>query len=196
LEDIDVSVCSIDIEEDFDMSDLSDDGYEFIPYQLAILSDYDFLSKHEIIKKTIEIEQPIHFEELCRRVASLFGNQKSTSKVREGVEYNFRWYLAETIDRKGDFITLKDFNQLKIRVPNDEDDYIRPITCICDEELGKAMKVIARRSYGITPKDLFVTTAKMFGFKRTGDNIIISFRRIYYDLIKSGMIKEVDGKVV
>lgn len=195
LDDIDLFISTIDIEEEFASEDLEDDGYGFIPYEVTNISGYDFLDGHEIIQMVIETEQPIHFEELCRRVAPLFGNQKVTSKVREGIEYQFRWHLAENIERNGDFITLKDFDKLEVRVPFDDDDYIRPIAYICDEELGKAMKVIAKRSYGITPEDLFVTTAREFGFKRTGENIVSALRSAYDKMLNKGKVKEVDGKV-
>lgn len=195
LDDIDTTVSTIEIEEDFDVDDMPDDGYGFIPYQQVDLSDYSHLSGSEIIKQVIEIEQPIHFEELCRRVAPLFGNLKATSKVREGVEYQFRWHLAEAIERKGDFITLKDFDQLQVRVPNEEDGYVRPIAYISDDELGKAMRRIAKRSYGITPDDLFVATAREFGYKRTGENIVSALRSAYEKMLNTGKMKEVDGKV-
>lgn len=195
IDDINTAVSSIEIEEDFDMDDISDDGYGFVPYQQVNLSDYSHLNKYEVIKQVIEIEQPIHFEELCRRVAPLFGNLKATSKVREGVEYEFRWRLAEAIERKGAFITIKGFDQLQVRVPNKDDDYIRPISFISDDELGKAMRRIAKRSYGITPDDLFITTAREFGYKRTGENIVNALRSAYEKMLNIGKVKEVDGKV-
>lgn len=195
FDDIDTTVSSIEIEEDFDMDDMPDDGFGFVPYQCVDVSYYDFLNEYGIISKVIEIEQPIHFEELCRRVAPVFGNQKVTSKIREGVESVFRWHLAETIDRKGDFITMKDFDQLQVRVPNEDDGYVRPIAYISDEELGKAMRRIAKRSYGITPDDLFIATAREFGFKRTGENIVSALRTAYEKMLNIGRVKEIDGKV-
>lgn len=195
LDNIDNMVGSIEIEEDFNMDDMPNDGYGFIPYQSVDVSYYDFLNEYGIISKVIEIEQPIHFEELCRRVAPVFGNQKVTSKVREGVESVFRWHLAETINRKGDFITMKGFDQLQVRVPNENDGYVRPITYISDDELSQAMRQIVKRSYGITPEDLFVATARELGYKRTGENIVNALRSAYNKMLNSGRVKEVDGKV-
>lgn len=57
------------------------------------------------------------------------------------------------------------------------------------------MKTIAQHSFGITPEDLFIVTAREFGFKRTGDNIIYSLRNVYKQMIKSNEVTEVDGKV-
>ena len=63
------------------------------------------------------------------------------------------------------------------------------------EELALAMKTIAQHSFGITPDDLFIVTAREFGFKRTGENIIYSLRKVYQQMLKNGEVTEVDGKV-
>lgn len=192
---IDVSVSSIEIEENVQNEEQLDVGYGFVPYQQVDISEFADFKVQEIIKHVIEVEQPIHFEELCRRLAPLFGNQKATSKVREGVKYEFRWHLAEDIECNGNFIIIKDFDQLQVRVPNEDDGYIRPISYISDDELGKAMMIISKCSYGITPEDLFVATAREFGFKRTGENIVNALRNAYDSLLSGTMVKEVDGKV-
>ena len=82
-----------------------------------------------------------------------------------------------------------------MRIHNPDDDYLRPITYICDEELALAMKTIALHSFGITPDDLFIVTALEFGFKRTSENIIYSLRKVYQQMLKIGEVTEVDGKV-
>ncbi len=196
IDEFDDSVSTIEIEEEADVRELLvNSDCDFVPYELADISEYQHLGAHEIMHKVIEIEQPIHFEELCRRVAPLYGNYKVTSKVRSGVEYQFKWHLAEDITRKGNFITLNDFDNLQVRVPEADSDFLRPINFISDEELGLAMMMIAKKSYGITPEDLFVATAREFGFKRTGENIVSTLRNAYDKLLKANKVKEVDGKV-
>ena len=183
------------IEEKVDIEELYLDDCDFVPYEQADISNFSYLDTHEIIKKVIEIEQPIHFEELCRRVAPLFGNQKATSKVREGVEYQFRFYLANDVVRKDEFISLVGCEDFNVRVPNESNDYLRPINFISEEEIGRAMIVIAKKSYGISPENLFVATARNFGFNRTGANIITTLRTVYDDLFNRGIVKLVDEKV-
>ena len=73
--------------------------------------------------------------------------------------------------------------------------YWRPINYIRNEELALAMKTIAQHSFGITPDDLFIVTARELGFKRTGENIIYSLRKVYQLMLKNGEVTEVDGKV-
>jgi len=172
-------------------------GYGFVEYQQANIYDYyPKLKTEDIIKKVIEIEQPIHFEELCRRVAPLYGNQKATSKIRNEVQMAFKYHLSDVIKQEKDFIMLADFDNLQVRIPNSTDGYIRPIADISDDELALAMTTIVEHSFGITPEGLFIETTRVFGFKRTGENIVSSLRRVYNDLLTNGQFKKVDEKVI
>ncbi len=188
---------AIIIEEPAEIPVETQKGYGFIEYQQANIRDCynSVLSKEDIIKKVIEIEQPIHFEELCRRVAPLYGNQKATSKIRNEVQMAFKYHLSDVIKQEKDFITLVDFDNLQVRIPSSTDDYIRPIAYISDDELALAMTTIVEHSFGITPEGLFIETTRVFGFRRTGENIVSSLRRVYNDMLTNGQFKEVDEKV-
>ena len=191
----------IEIEEKIEPSEIVDKGYGFDLYKRAyplniIDEDGNTREGYDIAWDIISLEQPIHFEELCRRIAPAYGRQKATSVVRDEAKYIFRNHLkGMIIEDKNEFIRIKDFADVKVRVPNPDDDYLRPITYICNEELALAMKTIAQHSFGITPDDLFIVTAREFGFKRTGENIIYSLRKVYQQMLKKGEVTEVDGKV-
>lgn len=191
----------IEIEEKVEPSDNSDKGYGFEFYerinQLNVIDNNGNIRKgHEIVWDIILKEQPIHFEELCRRIAPAYGRQKVTSVVRNEVKYIFTYYLKDLIEiNENEFVRKKDFTEIKVRVPNPMDDYLRPIAYICDEELALAMKTIVQHSFGITPEDLFIVTAREFGFRRTGDNIISSLRKVYQKMLIDGSVIEIDGKV-
>ena len=191
----------IEIEEKIELSEVGDKGYGFDLYKRAyplniIDESGDTREGYDIAWDIISLEQPIHFEELCRRIAPAYGRQKATSVVRDEVKHIFRYHLKGMItEDKNEFVRIKDFADIKVRIPNPDDDYLRPITYICDEELALAMKTIALHSFGITPDDLFIVTAREFGFKRTGENIIYSLRKVYQQMLKNNEVTEVDGKV-
>ena len=198
--DTNSTVMPIEIEEKVDMSEIKSIGYGFERYDRAVLRLFDehcaFREVDEIIYDVIEKEQPIHFEELCRRVAPIYDRQKVTSMVRDEVASIFSHQLRGMITKdKNGFVRIKNFTDVKVRIPHPNDDYIRPIAYICNEELSLAMKAIAKKSFGITPDDLFIVTAREFGFKRTGENILHSLRKVYQQMHKNGEVTEVDGKV-
>lgn len=172
----------------------TDEGYSFDSYQKANLYDYLDCDVSNKILNVIKIEQPIHFEELCRRLAPIWGNQKVTNVIRNEVNYYFRSFISDNVMRKGDFVTLAGFDDLKVRVPG-PDDEVRKIEYICDEELILAMKTIVSHSFGITPDALIIETARAFGYKRTGANITNALKRVYRTMLKNNIVREIDGKV-
>lgn len=147
-----------------------------------------------MVKRIIQNEQPIHFEDLCKRIAPLYGNQKATSRITGYVENDLRGLRKEVV-RKGDFITLSGFDNLQVRVPQEGDSYVRPIEYISDDELELAILSIARNSFGLTAKDLRTETTRELGFKHTGQKISTSLDRVYGVLLRNGKISEIDGKV-
>lgn len=148
-----------------------------------------------VINYVVQEECPIHYELLCKRVATLFGNQKATVKVRNSVEYVMKKNLNDVVIKKGDFCWHKNVNEIKVKIPPLHGDG-RAINYISTEELAEAMFVIAGKSFGITKSDLYVVTARTFGFNRTGENITQSMERACLYLLEKNRIKEIDGKIV
>lgn len=191
--------CSHLIDDDFVIEETIEqpanlNGFGFVEYELCTPEKYLYMMPQDALKKIIGIEQPIHFEELCRRMAPLYGRQKATSVVRSEIS-SLLTSLNNFIEVKNDFIRFKDFEKFAVRIPKVDSEYLRPINYICDEELLLAMTTIVRKSFGITPNDLFVVTARELGYKRTGENITSALRRVYQAALDSKKLKEIDGKV-
>lgn len=196
----DMLIPIVEIEEKIEPTEAAQTSFDFELYKrlhpLNLVDDYGKnREKYDIVWDIISLEQPIHFEELCRRIAPAFGRQKATSVVRDEVRAVFQNHLVHMITEENMFIRINDFEDIKVRVPDPDDDYVRPVAYICDEELALAMKTIAKHSFGITPEALFIVTAREFGFKRTGENIISSLRNVYEKMLVCGEVIEVDGKV-
>ncbi|MHB8131780.1 MAG: DUF3320 domain-containing protein, partial [Mobilitalea sp.] len=158
-----------------------------------IPNDTQYLAN--VINYVVEKECPMHYELLCKRVANLFGNQKATVKVRNSVEYVLKNNLKDVVTKEEDFCWHKNVKEIKVKIPPLHGDG-RAINYISSEELAEAMFVITGKSFGITKSDLYVVTARIFGFNRTGGNITQSMERACLYLLENGRVKEVDGKIV
>lgn len=188
----------IEIEEKIEKTEIFNEGYGFELYQCATINLIDGKADYEVALDIITLEQPIHFDVLCRRIAPALNREKVTVYVREEVNNLLSCQLKEMVAIDKEFIRLKDFKDVKVRVPHPSGYFFRPISYICDEELALAMKTIAQHSFGITPNNLFIATAREFGFKRikqSKDNIIDTLRMVYQQMLKNGVVSEVDGKV-
>jgi hypothetical protein len=164
------------------------------------LNEVERVSDHtqfiaNVIKFVVEREYPIHYELLCKRVAPLFGNQKVTVKVRNSVDTVWKKRLKDSLIKKEDFCWIKGLKAIKVKIPIPNGE-CRPINYISTEELAEAMYEIAVKSVGIAKKDLYVVTARAFGFNRTGGNIIVAMEKTCMYLIEEGKVKEVDEKII
>jgi very-short-patch-repair endonuclease len=191
----------INVETDeIDWGTIDDNPYNFSYYKetdvyevTRVSDDIEFLAN--VIKFVVEQEGPIHFELLCKRVATLFGNQKATVKVRNSVDYVLNKKVKDAVIKKGDFCWHKDTKDVQVKIPQPYGNG-RTINYISTEELAEAMFVITSKSFGITQNDLCVLTARAFGFNRTGGNITAAMEKACLYLIESDKVKEVDGKIV
>ena len=173
--------------------------YGFETYQQAEIKKDDIENKKpipELLLEVIRLEQPIHFDEMCRRIAPAYGYDWSTPSVRKNVEDILEKQFRGTVikDKKG-FVKMLSFTNIKVRVPKLGEVYKRNIAYICDKELALAMEVVSKHNMNIEKWDLFKLTAEIFGFKQVGCNIYNSLDKVFKDLIKRKIIKMRNGKV-
>ena len=172
-------------------------NYGFKKYErISITSLCSCHSITDKIKKVITVEQPIHFDELCRRMAPALGREKLTPCVVKTVKRSLAEDLfLEVIVDDNDFISMVDFKLKDVRIPDPKSRYKRPMEYICDKEWALAMCRIAECSFGITLDGLFLETARVFGFRSFGEKIGLILNRVYKELLNTGSLKETDGKV-
>lgn len=173
----------------------SDNPYGF---EKAEYSNFSSLSLNKYgdiyldwIMEVVNKEYPIHYELLCHRLTSLYNNKKTTIKIRREIEKDLlRLEKKNIIIRKGNFIFPKDYDTIHIRMPNN-----RKIQYICIEEISEAMFRILQSCIGITRDALCLETIRVYGFNRTSQNISLAMSNAVDELISSGRIEEIDGKL-
>jgi hypothetical protein len=94
----------------------------------------------------MEREQPIHKEELYRRLAIVFGKTKATAPVRRTIDDCIKRRMSNTVIIRGDFLYLKDA-PIVARAPKKYDEP-RTIDHIAPEEIQDAMVKILSFAYG------------------------------------------------
>lgn len=154
------------------------------------LDSYGYLNLGDCINAAVKNEYPLHYELLCKKVAPLFGNEKATVKIRREVNYTLN-SLQEVI-RKGDFLYPAGYTKIIPKAAANT----RPVNYISQDEIAEAMLVIVSNSYGIMRDSLFQATSREYGFARSGERIQTSLQQAYEILLKSGRVKELEGKVV
>ena len=169
------------------------------PYGFEPTSETDFsilpknsnglLNLTDCIKAVVNTEFPVHYDVLCQRLTPLFGNEKATVKVKRQVDYGLKLLKSEIL-RKGDFIYPKQYLNVSARLPN-----TRKIQHISTEELSSAMITILKTCVGTTREALCAETTRVYGFNRAGQNISAAMNSAVDNLIESGCIEEIEGKL-
>lgn len=173
-------------------------GFEF--YQEADIGDCRPHSNKNIhlanaIQYVVNVEYPIHFDTLCKRLAPLFDNQKATSRVRKSVENIINQYLKDELICKDEFWYPKDATLIRVRIAKGDVGY-RLIQHFSMDELSEAMYIIVSQTFGITKENLFISTARALGFNRTGEKILNALKFACDNLISCNRVKEVEEKII
>ncbi len=183
---------NIEIEISDSPNNNSENAYGFLPYtngQVDTCYTKEDVSNNLI--KYIRSTQPVHIDEICKAFKGVFGNKKVTSKIKNNIQYYLKNDLVNQVSIVCDFVTTKNFDykkDLKVRIKNSNTSYIRTIEHICDDEIKKAMVVIKESSFGIKREGLFLTIAKIFGYKRLNDSLFEYLNHIYSRLVENGTI--------
>ena len=113
------------------------------------------------IVAVVQIESPVHIDEVVLRVRNLWGLGRSGSRIREAVRNAVsRAQRSGHIRRKGDFLWRTDEQEIEVRRRETP-----KIEWICDEEIAEAMKHVIRVQGAISREALRVESIKLFGYK-------------------------------
>lgn len=190
---------SNDANQYFALEDRKEDLHPTSKYGFANVEEYSLHSLpkgynglpdiKDCIELVVKHEYPIHYELLSKRLLWLFGAQKVTSAIGGQILHQIT-KMGNRVVRKELFVYPKSYDKIPIRLPN-----TRSIDFISTEELTVAMLAILRTCVGPTREGLCAETTRVYGFKRQGSNIQWAMNKAVDELISTGRVSEVDGKL-
>lgn len=173
----------------------SEFGYGFKEYTTynpnGRIAEYDMQSLARYVIKTVEIEQPVHFDVVCQRLCGLLGRQKGTSVVQNAITRAMH-YTDKQIATRNNFLYLLKFpTAYDVRLAGS-----RQIQYIAIDELAKGMLKVMDNNIGLTKDELLHETSRAFGFNRIGANITERMEQVLLFLESSKVIEIKDDKVL
>lgn len=148
--------------------------------------------------RIVEVEQPIHTEEVGRRLAVCCGWQKAGSTIQDSA---YRGLLqAEDwgkLVRQGDFWYLNDDQDV---VPRDRSALpaaasVRRADMICPIEYSAAAVHALEENIALAPDALVVQTARVLGFARVGSDISEAVRQAIRDELGGLLVTDHLGRL-
>jgi hypothetical protein len=124
-----------------------------------------------IITQIVEIEGPIHLDEVARRLATAFGKQKAGRRINEVARLAFNHAKATqtTLHRAGDFVmTTEQSANCPVRDRSLEADGVVNAAYLPPTEIIAAAKLIQTESGVMERDELVKTITRVLGFKRAG----------------------------
>ncbi|WP_291911077.1 DUF3320 domain-containing protein [Chitinophaga sp. CB10] len=168
------------------------------PYRIATLPDE--IRNQELhqapigqlcswIQQVVEVESPVHFDELARRMVEAAGVTRVGPRLREVLRHAVRHADAgKRIRIKGQFLWHVDLPTPLVRDRSELPASARKVNYIAVEEMGVALEKVVKDAVAIQPEAAVPFMAKMFGFSRVTEEMRAEFLK--------GIAVNVENKVV
>ena len=129
------------------------------------LTEKSSLELSEAIIQIVNVEGPIHLNEVIKRVRLCWGLKKAGKKIRDAITS-----AIEIAGQNGQIIIKDNFlynNNDKINVRRRTGNPPANIDLISPEEIEEAVKIVLETQHATPLKDLYTQVARLFGFKST-----------------------------
>ena len=150
------------------------------------------------IQRVVEIESPVHFDEVARRIAAAVGVGRVGNRIQNALSVAAR-QAARTgrIEISGDFFYLNEQGQVIVRDRSELPNVSRKLELIAPEEIAAAIKQVVSDAFGIDCEDLAREVCKLFGFKSVSTEMRRGVDSVLEGLIAQGeLTKKGDSLVI
>jgi len=180
---------------------VEDKSLQSIPYRLAEDFFGSFSSIEEVptsllkeaISRTVDIEGPIHIDELVRRVARSFGFNRAGSKIKDTIEKQITNIL--TLNRDNQFISSES-SKIVVRDRSNLPPESRKLEYVYNAEIAIAVMQLVNESQGIELEELIRETCQKFGFARVTIQMQDRVQTIILDLISRNELANKNGFIM
>lgn len=124
------------------------------------------------MEDVVNVESPVHIEEVTRRFGEAAGLQRISSRVKDSLKTTMDFAADKgRIKVKGDFLWHKDMETPLLRNRSELPATSRKLVYIAPEELQLAILQVVTAAIAITPEDAVPLIAKLFGFARVTEDM-------------------------
>ncbi len=150
-----------------------------------------------VLSKIIDLEGPIHKDEIARRVTQLWGLQRTGSRIRDSVNKALRNMSRNSVRvLDGTFYTSSSRNDFPVRDRKDvSSPTLRKPEMLPPSEIRKAIAAIVQTHFGVASDEAVVVTGRLFGFRATSPQLKHVIEREMNALITHRVLEERNGKL-
>ena len=201
-----VQILDNDVEQQEHFQESSNNNIidETIPdYELCSFITMDMYSElHDIpteqlakvVIQVVEVESPVHFKEVVRRIRTHRGLGRSGNKITDAIDK-----AAKLAKYKCDITIKKNFlfiNNGNVQARRRSVDPPAKIELICDEEIAEAVKIVLKKQFSTPLDELIVQTSRLLGFQATRVTVSKQIREVVCALIEKGDLQHLSNGMI
>ena len=127
----------------------------------------------QITQAIVEIEGPVHQDEVARRVTTLFGKSRTGSLIRAAVLRSLQTLkVSRTVVERDDFwMTPAQLDNPPVRDRSAAPLTLQRADMLSPLEIRAAIKIAKRENGALSEDDAAIAVTRLLGFKRTGPDL-------------------------
>lgn len=150
------------------------------PYREARLTVETYIEPHRvapdrmsgIIEQIVAQEGPVHQDEICRRITTLWGLQRTGNRITAAVKAALNWSLRKgKLESSGDFIDIALRPVRTVRSRAGASLSLRRPEMLPPSEIRYALMRVVEVHFGITEDEAILQVARAFGFSSTSGQL-------------------------
>ncbi len=160
-------------------------GPQIPAYKLAVCSTPRGIEPHQvrvevmanITKQIVEIEGPIHADEVARRVTSLFGKSRTGSLISDASMRSLQYLRSQPIRLLVDqdfWMTPEQYHNPPVRDRSAAPPILQRADMLSPHEIRAAAKIAVQENGTLSDDDMANAIARLLGFKRTGPELKVA----------------------
>lgn len=151
-----------------------------------------------IVAAIVEVEGPIHAEEVARRVASLFGAQRAGARIVAATDQALRiagQAGAVSVDAEGFLATRAQLQTPPVRDRSAAPPALQRADRIAVSEIRAAASRALAENGGLAREECVTAIVRLLGFQRTGPDLRARVEAVIAAAIGEGRLRERDGRI-
>lgn len=176
-----------------------------VPYREAVFGMPTYREPHivsdsemaGIVEKIIEIEGPIHFEEIVARVRILSDLGRVGERIRNKIKAGLNWAMSQgAVKQEGPFY-FKPMADIPVRDRSGvSSPGLRKPESLPPQEIKKAILMLVKENYGVSRDQLPVDVARLFGFRATSAQLREVIEQQIESMLSSKSLQDMDGHLI
>ena len=149
------------------------------------------------IQHVVEIESPVHLDEVARRIAIAVGVSHIGNRIQNAVKTAAGQAAGPgSIEIRGDFLYQKEQGEIIVRDRIELPNASRKLELIAPEEIEAAIKALVSNAFGIEREELAREVCRLFGFKSVSAEMRRGVESVLDKMIAHGELTRKEDSLV